>query len=215
MQAVREIAGGLDDDEPPADESFLLREALNAPVMLLRPQAEARGLELTVVLDPRLPHVCRGVPSRLRRLLTCLIDSAIAQATAIPVAVTATLAEREPGEPRLRLGVRGDVISDAMGRAIVTALATDLGGTIAFDSDGATAELPLVRDEAAAVEPNLTGRKVAIVTIDRDLADRLRIWLGGWGPTHSGSPRLTRRSLRWAAHRSSWCSTGGTTRSQP
>ncbi len=120
-------------------------------------------------------------PSRLRRLLACLIDSAVAHTATSPIAVTATLAEREPGEPRLRLGVRGDVISDAMSRAIVTALATDLGGTIAFDSDGATAELPLVRDEAAAVEPDLMGRKVAMVTADRDLADRLRAWLGGWG----------------------------------
>jgi CheY-like chemotaxis protein/signal transduction histidine kinase len=175
-QAVREIVAALHDD-PPVAQNFVLREALGAAVAMARPRAEASGIDLTFVFDPRLPHVCRGAPSLMRRLLGALLDGALAGAEAGPVAVVAAPVE---GEARLRLAVRGGSAADALGRAIAVALAAELGGTVAFDAGGAGAELPLVRDEEAAA-PDLINRKVAVVTTDRELAERLCPWLAGWG----------------------------------
>jgi len=197
-----------DGEAPQRSESFALREVLGGAVAILRPQVEARGLELSLVVDPRLPHVCRGLPLQLRQLLMNLLANAIAAAPRSNLAVNATLVEREPGQVRLRLVVRAEPAGavsppaergnglfaqaeephapdggdGALGLAIADALVEQMGGTIASDDEGVTTiEIALACDEeAAAPPPDLMGRRLALVTPDRELADRLQTWLKAW-----------------------------------
>jgi two-component system, sensor histidine kinase RpfC len=193
-------------------ESFVLREVLGGAVAILRPQAEAKGLELALSVDPRLPHVCRGLPLQLRQVLMNLLANAIKFTPRGHVGVAATLAGRGAGTARLRLAVRDegigvpaaarerifhifaqgdDTVPDryggtGLGLAIAKQLIDLMGGTITLESElGAgstfTVELPLACEEDANLRPpDLMGRRVVIVTPDRELAGVLQIWLRAW-----------------------------------
>jgi two-component system, sensor histidine kinase RpfC len=215
--AARTLLGLINDLLDPArleegeatqrSESFVLREVLGGACAILRPQLEARGLELSLVVDPRLPHVCKGLPLQLRQLLMNLLANAIAETPRSNLAVNATLVEREPGQVRLRLVVQAertgaapaergggffapaeepgspDGGDGALGLAIADALVEQMDGTLLLNPEvgSATIEIALGCDEeAAALPPDLTGRRLALVTRDRELADRLQTWLKAW-----------------------------------
>ena len=185
------------------DESFVLREALGDAAALMRPQAEARGFTLALVLDPRLPHICRGLKLELRQLVVNLLRQELDRAARRDIVLAANLAERAPGSVRVRLAVRAegtacappperlaglfaeaDAAPDesAIAASIAAALAAELGGTIAAPQDDAvTVELPLACDEeGVARPPDLRGHRVALVTQDRELAERLQATFAGW-----------------------------------
>ena len=189
----------------------MLREVLGGAVAILRPQAEAKGLESSLVVDPRLPHVCRGLPLQLRQVLMNLLANAIEFTPRGHVSVTATLAEREPraGAAAARRARRGHrrvpppraSASSASSPRPTSRVPDRYGGTglglaiaeAAGRADGRhhrarataraalTVEIPLACDEdAAARPPDLMGRRVAIVTPDRELARPLQTWLTAW-----------------------------------
>ncbi len=196
----------------PKTESFVLREVLGGAVAILRPQAEAKGLELALTIDPRLPHVCRGLPLQLRQVLMNLLANALKFTPRGHVGVAATLAGRGANTVRLRLAVRDegigvpaaarerifqifaqgdDTFSDryggtGLGLAIAKQLVDLMDGTITLESElGAgstfTVELPLACEEDATLRPpDLIGRRVVIVTPDRELAATLQAWLRAW-----------------------------------
>jgi two-component system sensor histidine kinase RpfC len=196
----------------PKTESFVLREVLSGAVAILRPQANAKGLELALIIDPRLPHVCRGLPLQLRQVLMNLLANAIKFTPRGHVTVAATLAERSGGMMRLRLAVRDegigvpagarerifgifaqadDTVPDrfggtGLGLAIAKQLVDLMDGTIELESElGAgstfTVEIPLACEEDTAVRPpDLIGRRVVIVSPDRELASTLQGWLHAW-----------------------------------
>ncbi|HUZ73482.1 MAG TPA: ATP-binding protein [Stellaceae bacterium] len=196
----------------PKTESFVLREVLGGAVAILRPQAEAKGLELALTIDPRLPHVCRGLPLQFRQVLMNLLANAIKFTPRGHVGVAATLAGRGAGVVRLRLAVRDegigvpaaarerifhifaqgdDTVPDryggtGLGLAIAKQLIDLMGGTITLESElGAgstfTVELPLACEEDATLRPpDLIGRRVVVVTPDRELAATLQAWLRAW-----------------------------------
>ncbi len=185
------------------EESFVLREALADAAALMRPQAEARGFTLALVLDPRLPHVCRGKKLELRQLVINLLRQEIERAARRDIVLAATLTERAPGSVRVRIVVRAegpaagppperlaglfaaaDASSDEsrVAASIAAALAAELGGTLAAQPDDTfIVELALSCDEdGVARPPDLRGRRVAIVTPDRELAERLQASLALW-----------------------------------
>jgi two-component system sensor histidine kinase RpfC len=92
----------------PAAEGFVLHEVLGAAVALLRPQAEAKGLALTLHLDPRLPHAYRGLPLQLRQVAMNLIANAIKFTEHGRVSVSASQARRAGRIVTLRLAVRDE-----------------------------------------------------------------------------------------------------------
>ncbi len=97
----------------PEIESFVLHEVLGGAVAMLRPQAEAKGLTLSLRIDPRLPHAYRGLPLQLRQILINLIANAIKFTPQGRIDVAARLSEREGEVVRLRLVVRDEGIGIA------------------------------------------------------------------------------------------------------
>ena len=56
---------------------FDLHALVNGTVRILRPQAEAKGLALTVSIMPEVPHALRGDPHHLRQVLINLVSNAV------------------------------------------------------------------------------------------------------------------------------------------
>ncbi len=56
---------------------FNLRNSIECVATLLGPQAEQKGLELTVGVNPAVPTAVRGDPGRLQQILTNLVSNAI------------------------------------------------------------------------------------------------------------------------------------------
>ena len=73
---------------------FVLADAVDAVVQLMRPRAEKRGLKLKATVDDDLPEVIRGDAARLRQVLLNLVGNAIKFTHQGSVAVHA-----EPTEP--------------------------------------------------------------------------------------------------------------------
>ncbi|MGO8918367.1 MAG: ATP-binding protein [Stellaceae bacterium] len=94
----------------PEIESFALHEVLGGTVAMLRLQAEAKGLSLTLRIDPRLPHAYRGLPLQLRQILINLIANAIKFTPQGRIEVSAQLVARESDTIRVRLAVRDEGI---------------------------------------------------------------------------------------------------------
>ncbi|HWI27645.1 MAG TPA: ATP-binding protein [Stellaceae bacterium] len=97
----------------PEVESFVLHEALGGAVAMLRLQAEAKGLNLALRIDPKLPHAYRGLPLQLRQILINLIANAIKFTPRGRIEVSARLLSREGDLVRLRLAVRDEGIGIA------------------------------------------------------------------------------------------------------
>jgi PAS domain S-box-containing protein len=66
-------AGKLDIE----DTDFLLRPLAEEVAALLAPAAQAKGLEVTALVDPDVPAAVRGDPHRLRQVVTNLLGNAV------------------------------------------------------------------------------------------------------------------------------------------
>ncbi|MGH6977599.1 MAG: ATP-binding protein, partial [Stellaceae bacterium] len=81
---------------------------LGGVIALVKPQAEAKHLALTLSIDPRLPVSYRGAPLQLRQVLLNLLANAIKFTARGRIAVTASFVEREAERVRLRLAVKDE-----------------------------------------------------------------------------------------------------------
>jgi two-component system sensor histidine kinase RpfC len=142
-------------------EFFELHEVVGAAIAIVRPQAEAKGLALTLRIDPRLPPAYRGAPLQLRQVLVHLLSNAIQVTPKGHIALSGTLIAQDGGKVRLGLAVRDqgggiaredqehvfdafaevdDEKTDAntgtrLGRAIAKQLVETMGGAITLESD--------------------------------------------------------------------------------
>ncbi len=99
-------------------EIFVLHEVLGGAVAIVRPQAEAKGLALTLRIDPRLPPAYRGTPLQLRQVMVNLLANAIKFTPKGHIALSGTLIAREAndargGKVKLALTVRDEGVGIA------------------------------------------------------------------------------------------------------
>ena len=99
-------------------ETFVLHEVLGGAVAIVRPQAEAKGLALTLRIDPRLPPAYRGTPLQLRQVIVNLLANAIKFTPKGHIAFSGTLVAREAndgrgGKVKLALAVRDEGVGIA------------------------------------------------------------------------------------------------------
>ncbi|MGH6989069.1 MAG: ATP-binding protein [Stellaceae bacterium] len=142
-------------------ENFVLHEVLGGAVAMLRPEAQAKGLVLSLHMDPRLPAAYRGLPLQIRQIVMNLVANAIKFTPKGTIRMTASLIARDGDTVRVRLAVRDegigiapdvrdkifDVFTQAdgtvtrryggtgLGLAIVKQLTQLMGGTVALESD--------------------------------------------------------------------------------
>jgi two-component system, sensor histidine kinase RpfC len=145
----------------PEIENFVLHEVLGGAVAMLRPEAQGKGLALSLQIDPRLPAAYRGMPLQIRQIVINLVANAIKFTRRGRVDVNATLIAREDDRIDVRLTVKDDGIGIApevrdkifevftqadgtvtrryggtgLGLAIVKQLAQLMGGSIRVDSE--------------------------------------------------------------------------------
>ncbi len=134
---------------------------MGGAIAIIRLQAEAKGLALTLRIDPRLPHAYRGLPMQLRQVLVNLLANAVKFTPKGHIALTATLVARAGNSVTLAIVVRDDGIGipkeaqarifeiftqadetvtrrfggTGLGLAIAKQLTELMGGTIALDSE--------------------------------------------------------------------------------
>lgn len=145
----------------PELENFVLHEMLGGVVAMLRPQAQAKGLALSLRIDPRLPPAYRGMPLQLRQIVMNLTANAIKFTSRGRIDVSATQLARDGNRVQMRLAVHDegigiapevqekifDVFTQAdgtvtrryggtgLGLAIVKQLTQLMGGTVALESE--------------------------------------------------------------------------------
>ena len=85
---------------------FDLVDNIESTVDILAQRAQAKGIELVVVMAPELPRFLRGDPGRLRQVLVNLIGNAIKFTTAGEVAVRIVSQEESDHSALLRFEVR-------------------------------------------------------------------------------------------------------------
>jgi two-component system sensor histidine kinase RpfC len=157
-------------------EFFELHEVLGAAIAMVRPQAEAKGLALTLRIDPRLPPAYRGAPLQLRQVLVNLLANAIKFTPKGHIALSLTLVAQGEGKVKLALAVRDEgggiaredqehifdafagsevekkdeTLGARLGLAITKHLVAAMGGTIALQSEigkGSTFTVTLTVDQ--------------------------------------------------------------------
>ena len=89
-------------------ESFALPELLGSVVALLRPQAEAKHLALSLSIDPRLPVGYRGAPLQLRQVLINLMANAIKFTPQGRITLVASLIEHNKSHVQISLAVKDE-----------------------------------------------------------------------------------------------------------
>ena len=145
----------------PELENFVLHEILGGVIAMLRPQAQTKGLVLSLRIDPRLPPAYRGMPLQIRQIVMNLTANAIKFTQRGRIEVSATQLERDGNRVEMRLAVHDegigivpevrdkifDVFTQAdgtvtrryggtgLGLAIVKQLAQLMGGTVALESE--------------------------------------------------------------------------------
>ncbi|WP_336605504.1 hybrid sensor histidine kinase/response regulator [Stutzerimonas stutzeri] len=94
-------SGQVELDDVQFDLNALIEDCLG----IFRAKAEQQRVELISFVQPQMPHVVAGDPTRLRQALLNLLDNAFKQTEEGEVLLTAAVDDRE-GQPRLRITVQ-------------------------------------------------------------------------------------------------------------
>ncbi len=130
-------SGQIELDDVQFDLQALLEDCLD----IFRAKAEQQRIELISFVQPQVPQVISGDPTRLRQILLSLLDCAFKQTDAGEILLVTAL-EQTDGQPRLRFAVQdsGQPLSTAEREELLQAelhskdflAASTLGGRLAL-----------------------------------------------------------------------------------
>lgn len=94
-------SGQIELDDVQFDLNALIEDCLS----IFRAKAEQQKVELISFVQPQMPHIVAGDPTRLRQALLSLLENAFKQTDEGEVLLTAALDDQD-GQPRLRITVQ-------------------------------------------------------------------------------------------------------------
>lgn len=179
---------------------YSLRGCVDQAGKILRPEAERKGLRLSLTLGDEVPDTLPGDPDRVRQVLVNLLGNAIKFTSSGSVTLEAAR-EHESAGRRVRLTIRdtGPGLSaevraklfqpfeqgegavsrrhggSGLGLAICQRLVHAMGGDIRLDSEpgqGATATVWLPVDDAASLESDMATASEQPARLDEGFARR-------------------------------------------
>ncbi|WP_271407850.1 response regulator [Pseudomonas sp. Q1-7] len=197
-------AGQLELEQIPFDLGTLLEDTAN-----LLSQNTAPGVELTCLIDPQLPSLVVGDPTRVRQVISNLLSNALKftrfgrvdlRATSSPGGVLITVRDTGIGIssealPKLfqpfsqgSAGITRQFGGTGLGLALTRHLCEAMQGQLEVKSQEGvgslfSAELPLVEHSPAEPRAPLQGNVIALCGAKSGLAEMLATWLPHWGLT--------------------------------
>ncbi|RRV09542.1 hybrid sensor histidine kinase/response regulator [Pseudomonas sp. v388] len=102
-------SGQIELDDVQFDIGALIEDSMS----IFRARAEQQHVELISLIQPQVPRVISGDPTRLRQTLLSLLENALKKTEEGEIFLAAALDTSRPGKPRLRISVQdsGDPIS--------------------------------------------------------------------------------------------------------
>ncbi len=194
-------AGQLELEQIPFDLGTLLEDTAN-----LLSQNTAPGVELTCLIDPKLPSLVVGDPTRVRQVISNLLSNALKftrfgrvdlRAAPSPGGVLITVRDTGIGIsadalPKLfqpfsqgNAGITRQFGGTGLGLALTRHLCEAMQGQLEVKSQEGvgslfSAELPLVEHSPAEPRAPMQGKVVALCGAKSGLAELLGIWLPIW-----------------------------------
>ncbi|WP_240350625.1 sensor histidine kinase, partial [Pseudomonas viridiflava] len=103
-------SGQIELDDVQFDISALVEDCLN----IFRAKAEQQQVELISLIQPQVPRVIGGDPTRLRQTLLSLLENALKKTEEGEILLAVALDSAKSGTPRLRISVQdtGESLSD-------------------------------------------------------------------------------------------------------
>ncbi len=118
---------------------FDLHALVNGTVRIIRPQAEAKGLVLSVVIMPEVPHALCGDPHRLRQVLINLVSNAVKFTAEGSVVVHLSQLAEDAESTRIKFSVRDTGIGippEVQGRIFESFVQADQSTTRQYGGTG-------------------------------------------------------------------------------
>ncbi|WP_044874690.1 response regulator [Pseudomonas sp. LFM046] len=194
-------AGQLELEQIPFDLGTLVEDTAN-----LLSQNAAAGVELTCLIDPQLPSLVVGDPTRVRQVISNLLSNALKftrfgrvdlRAAPSPGGVLITVRDTGIGIsaeslPKLfqpfsqaTAGITRQFGGTGLGLALTRHLCEAMQGQLDVKSQEGmgslfSAELPLVAHSPSEPRPPLKGKVIALCSAKSGLAEMLGTWLREW-----------------------------------
>ncbi len=201
-------AGQLELEAIPFDLGVLVEDTAS-----LLSQNAAPGVELSCLIDPRLPALVVGDPTRVRQIVSNLLSNALkftrfgrVDLRVTPTAEGVLIGVRDTGigissdaMPKLfqpfaqaGAGITRQFGGTGLGLALTRRLCEAMDGTLQVRSEEGigslfSAELPLASHADATPAPALQGRVIALCAAGSGLAELLKTWLPAWGINYQRS----------------------------
>lgn len=164
-------SGQIELDDVQFDIGALIEDSLD----IFRAKAEQQHVELISLVQPQVPRVISGDPTRLRQTLLSLLENALKKTEEGEIFLAASLDTSKPGKPRLRISVQdsGDPLTAQEREALLNAelhsknllASSKLGGHLGLVI---ARQLIVLMDGEFGIQPGSTQGSTLWVTLPLD-----------------------------------------------